>query len=136
MADLAARVSEKSAPEFSSRLAERNALGTPDDALPDWSGADVELAKAVWARLTETAKRLFSTMMDRPDEKFSGDELAHLAGIDGNRRLVAASLGKPGVYCRAVGRTQAWNFEYPKDRKCRYSMSQNVAALFRQAQDV
>lgn len=103
--------------------------------LPEWTESDGELAERVWASLSETARKLFTVLLDAPDKPFSGEELALLVGADTGAGGVAGKFGWPGRYCRSVGRRQAWKYVYP-DGKVRYSMSPHVAALFRRARDV
>src|SRR4051812_18638732 len=72
--------------------------------LPHWTAADGELARQVWSKLSQPAKRLVSILVDSPTEPVGGDELAERAGIPNGKQGVAGALGWPGRYCYAVGR--------------------------------
>lgn len=103
------------------------------DELAEWSQSDGELAEAVWRKLSESAKALFSILMDNPGTRFSGDELGQLLGLPNGKHGVAGILGWPGRTSRAVGRTWPWAWEYPEGKNVRYWMTDEVADLFRQA---
>ncbi|WP_220100601.1 DUF6416 domain-containing protein [Mycolicibacterium moriokaense] len=53
-----------------------------DCAATGRASADADLAAVVWDKLCDTARRLFSTLIDSPEERFSGDELARILGIE------------------------------------------------------
>src|SRR5690349_9669330 len=57
---------------------------------------DVELAREVWSKFSPTAKSLFTTLMNEPGSKFSGDELAEMLGIANGKHGVAGVLAWPG----------------------------------------
>lgn len=105
------------------------------DGLPEWTEADGALAARVWAKLSGTARRLFTVLMDSPGTAYDGEELALIVGVETGAGGVAGHLGRPGRYCQSVGRRQAWNYSYPDDGSVRYSMSPHVAALFRRARE-
>jgi hypothetical protein len=102
---------------------------------PAWSSADADLAAVVWDKLSDTARRLFSTLIDSPDERFSGDELARILRIEKGRLAIAGLLTWPGRYCRDVNRTYAWSFDYPDGELVEYWFTAENAALFREARD-
>jgi hypothetical protein len=110
-----------------------SSVGEPDGEGVAWSRSDVEIAGVVWGKFSETAKALFSTLIDKPGSKFSGDELAQMLGIPNGKHGVAGVLAWPGRYCQAAGRTWPWTFEYPEGGSARYGMTEEIADIFRQA---
>src|SRR5262245_2559581 len=76
--------------------------------LPPWTAEDGDLARQVWSKLSQPAKRLFSTLIDSPGEHLSGDDLAERAEIPNGRQGVAGALSWPGRHCVAVGREGFW----------------------------
>lgn len=103
--------------------------------LPQWSSSDAELAAVVWDKLSDPARRLFSTLIDAPDERFSGDELARILGVEKGRLAIAGLLTWPARYCGDVNRTYAWSFDYPDGELAEYWFTPENAALFREARD-
>lgn len=101
-----------------------------------WSESDIELAMEVWGKLTERAKRLFSTLIDEPDRRFTGDELAEMLDIPQGRRAVAGALAWPGRHSFKVDRTWPWRFDYAYEgAPVEYWFTPENAALFRKARD-
>lgn len=105
------------------------------DERPPWSSADTDLAAAVWDKLSEQARRLFSTLIDAPEERFSGDELARMLGVEKGKLAIAALLTWPGRFCRDVNRTYPWSFDYPDGELVEYWFTAENATLFRKARD-
>ncbi|MCO1659501.1 hypothetical protein KDL28_30965 [Pseudonocardia sp. S2-4] len=103
--------------------------------LPHWTAADGDLAREVWSKLSQPAKRLVSILVDSPDEHVGGDELAERAGIPNGRQGVAGALGWPGRYCLAVGREYFWSWEDLDGSAPGYWLTPEVAELFRAARD-
>lgn len=106
------------------------------DNRPPWSSADSDLAAGVWGRLSEPARRLFSTLIDAPEDRFSGDELARMLGIEKGKLAIAGLLTWPGRYCREVNRDYFWSFDYPDGELAEYWFTAENAALFREARDI
>lgn len=101
-----------------------------------WTDSDYELAAAVWRKLTDTAKRLFSTLIDEPERRFSGDELAEMLNIANGRHGVAGVLAWPGRHSFRVDRKWPWRWEYPEEgAPVVYSFDPMIAALFRKARE-
>lgn len=101
-----------------------------------WTDSDYELAAAVWGKLTDTAKRLFSTLIDEPERRFSGDELAEMLNIPNGRHGVAGVLAWPGRHSFKVDRKWPWRWEYPEEgAPVVYSFDPMIAALFRKARE-
>ncbi|WP_158880611.1 DUF6416 domain-containing protein [Amycolatopsis anabasis] len=100
-----------------------------DDKVMPWSASDDDLAAAVWAKLSESAKSLFSVLIEHPGTKFSGAELAEILSIPSGRSGVAATLCWPKRHCAALGRGYLWSWGYPADKRARYWMTDEVAEL-------
>jgi len=93
---------------------------------------DEELAKVVWTKLSDRAKSLFSTLMDAPEKKFSGEDLAEALDIPNGKYGTAGVLAWPGRHSSAVGRILPCNYEDgPVGGSAGYWMTKEVAALFR-----
>lgn len=102
--------------------------------LPYWTGEDEALAREVWGKLSEPAKRLVSALIDSPNRQFDGDELAAIADIPHGKQGVAGALGWPGRHCFKVGRRWFWLWGYPNGNAV-YWVEPDVAAVFVQARD-
>lgn len=144
MIDITVKVPESRVAEFysmfggwlSEPLAAVIPEGANDGAHAPWSEADGELAAAVWGKFSDTAKGLFSTFIDSPESRFSGDELSELLNIPNGKHGVAGVLAWPGRHCFAVDRTWPWSWEYPEEGvPAVYWFTNEIAALFRQARD-
>ena len=97
---------------------------------------DEELARAFWAKLSDRAKSLFSTLMDAPEKKFSGEDLAEALEIPNGKYGTAGVLAWPGRYSSAVGRFLPCNYENgPFGAGASYSMTTEVAELFHKVRD-
>ena len=100
-----------------------------------WTPADTELAASVWLKFSETAKCLFSMLIDNPERRFGGDELAEILNIPNGKHGVAGVLAWPGRHCFAVRRTWPWSWAYPHDGTAVYWFTQENADLFREARE-
>lgn len=108
--------------------------GADGDAHAPWVAEDVETAAAVWRKLSETARTLFSTLIDNPGRKYSGDELSEMLRIPNGKHGVAGVLAWPGRHCFAAGRALPWSWEYPEEgAPAVYWFTTEIADLFRQA---
>jgi hypothetical protein len=145
MIDVTVKVPEERVPEFYAMFATWLS-GSPDvspvpigDPSPEekapWTAEDVELARLVWKKFSDPAKGLFSILIDSPETSFSGDELAQRVGIPNGKHGVAGVLAWPGRHSFAVGRTWPWSWSYPDGGNAVYWLTDEVAALFRQARD-
>lgn len=104
----------------------------PSEAV-EWGEGDVELAATVWKKFSPRAKALFSTLIDNPEDKFTGDVLAEMHEIPNGRYGVAGVLAWPSRHCFAVGRRYCWRWAYPEGETAVYWMEAPVAAVFRKA---
>lgn len=104
----------------------------------DWSDSpdDAALAKVVWSKFSDRAKAMFSTLIDNPEEKYSGVDLADLHDIPNGKYGVAGVLAWPGRHCAAVNRVMPCRYEDgPKGGSANYWMNSEVASLFRKVRD-
>lgn len=101
----------------------------PDHDRVDWSNTpeDKELAEKLWAKLSGRAKALFGHLIDQPDARFSGKELAATLDIPNGRYGVAGILAWPGRYCLAMHRHLPIRWS---DQEGAYWMEPSVAQLF------
>jgi Family of unknown function (DUF6416) len=148
MIDVTVKVPEDRVPEFyqmygtwlNGRAQVSPTLGsdtTAEDAhdRQHWSGEDGDLAAEVWRKLTEPAKRLFSTLIDNPGTRFSGDKLAKMVDMPNGKHGVAGLLGWPRNHCDAVKRDLFWSSDMPDGELKEYWRTPENAALFRRARD-
>lgn len=112
-----------------------SSTGKPEGEQVAWSRSDGEIAQVVWGKFSETAKALFSTLIDKPGRQFSGDELAQMLDLPNGKHGVAGVLAWPGRYCQTAGRTWPWTFDYPEGGNARYGMTDEIADLFRRARE-
>lgn len=104
-----------------------------DDRQP-WSEADAALAAQLWDKFSDPAKALFSKLIDEPDRRFTGEELAEMLNIPNGHSGVAGVLAWPGKYCKNEGRKRLWEWGYPVDGEpVVYWIEPDVAALFSEA---
>lgn len=93
---------------------------------------DLENAIHVYGLLSARGRGLFDLLMDNPDKRFSGDELADILNIPNGRYGTAGTLAWPGRHAQAVGRRLPvyWDRETHT-----YWMTKEIASLFREARD-
>jgi hypothetical protein len=105
------------------------------DHLP-WTESDTEQADAVWRKLSDAARRLFSTFIAEPGRRFSGEELATMLDIPNGKHGVAGVLAWPGRHSFKQDREWPWRWEYPVEGEpAVYWFEPEIAALFRDARD-
>jgi len=104
----------------------------------EWSDTadDAALAKVVWSKLSDRAKGLFNTLMDNPDKKYSGEDLADMLGIPNGKYGTAGVLAWPGRHSNGVNRHLPVLYEDgPKGGSANYWMTSEIASLFRKVRD-
>jgi hypothetical protein len=107
--------------------------------LVDWTDSedDLALARVVWAKFSPPAKALLELLMDPPDRKFSGEDLAETLDIPNGKYGVAGVLAWPGRHSHAVGRWLPVRYEKgPVGGSASYWVTAEVASLFRKAKDI
>lgn len=103
---------------------------------PLWTSGDLDLAKEVWGHMNEWGRELFTVLMDNPEQRFSGQQLAEDLHLTYGKYGLAGVMAWPGRYCKAVGRRFALQWEAgPVGKSGNYWMTSEVAALFREARD-
>ncbi|MBW0116609.1 DUF6416 domain-containing protein [Pseudonocardia abyssalis] len=147
MIDITVKVPEDRVPEFYSMYGTWLNSPAPVEPLVDlqsqgdaghlpWTDADADLAAIVWDKLSDTAKGLFSALIDNPEQRFSGDELSEMLRIPNGKHGVAGVLAWPGRHCAAVNRTWPWSWSsYLQEGTPGYWFTPDVAQLFRDARD-
>lgn len=113
---------------------EKAAAATAKDG--SWSPSDLELAAKYWEKLSIAAKALFSTLIDNPGKKISGEELATKLELPNGKYGVAGVLAWPGRHGNALGRSIPCSRTDgdPKDGDgALYWMEPELADLFRKA---
>lgn len=148
MIDITVKVPEDRVPEFYSmygawlngqaQVPSPSGTGITDGAHEQqpWSDSDTALAAAVWDKFSDAAKGLFSTLIDEPERRFTGEELAEMLDIPNGKHGVGGVLGWPGRHCISVNRTLPWSWEYlVEGEPMVYWFTRENAALFREARD-
>jgi len=114
-----------------------------DDESPDlvdqpataWRPDDLELATAVWHQFSARAQALFSTLIDSPNERYYGEELARMHHIPNGSHGIAGLLTWPSRHCAAAGRSWCWKWNNPDRGGTVYWMDDELASLFSQARN-
>jgi hypothetical protein len=100
------------------------------------SEEDLPLARQVWGKLSPPARAMFSTLIDEPERRVSGQDLASVLEIPNGKNGVAGVLAWPARYCAAVNRDLPWCWEYSPDGSgAHYWFEREVADLFRKVRD-
>jgi Family of unknown function (DUF6416) len=96
---------------------------------------DEMLARVVWAKLSNRAKSLFSTLMDAPEQKLSGKDVAEALDIPNGKDGTADLLAWAGRHSSAEERVLPCSSyeDGPVGGSASYWMTKDVAALFRTA---
>src|ERR1700677_3710722 len=122
--------------ERGAEVSQSDQIGNPDNERRRCdSKNDLEDAKEAWKRFPARAKLLFSTLIDKPGQKFSGEELAKLHDIPNGIYGVAGVLSWPGRYLVKLGRPLPFKAEPNAQGGSSYWMDPDLAALFRRARD-
>lgn len=106
----------------------------PTSEVSAWQNTDEDfvLAQVVWEKFSDRAKSLYSTLMDSPEQRFSGEDLAEALHIPNGKYGVAGVLAWPGRHCAAVGRPlPSRDEEGAVGASSSYWMTKEVASLFR-----
>lgn len=111
-----------------------------DDDAPDerqhWSAKDQTEAEWLWSKLSKNARAMFTVLIDAPDRKFTGEEIAETANIPNGASGVAGVLAWPGRFCLQQRRHLPTHWRAGEDdAPSVYWMTPEVADLFRTARD-
>ena len=143
MQEIKVLVPEERVPEFYEMfgrwLAGTDVTNDPGGGqLVEWHNTDddLTLAKVVWGKLSERAQSMFNVLIEQPEKKFSGEQLAADLDIPNGKYGVAGVLAWPGRHCKAVGRYLPVSQEDGAvGDSANYWMTTEVAALFNKARD-
>lgn len=114
---------------------ESNGMAGAFGPLPWDPATDGELAIEAWKLFPERAQRLFSTLMDRPGERFSGDQLAEMHDIPNGVYGVAGVLAWPGRNLKKLDRTLPISVTPNDEGGSWYSMEPEIVGLFTAARE-
>jgi len=95
-----------------------------------WSAQDADQAAWLYGRLAPPARALFDLLIDAPEQRVSGNELASQLGLERGAHGVAGILAWPGRYSRKLGRELPLATEGREDGGTDYFMEPAVAELF------
>lgn len=104
----------------------------------DWSDTaeDEAFARVVWGKFSDRAKSMFGTLMDSPEQKFSGEDLAELHDIPHGKYGTAGVLAWPGRHSAAVDRLLPCKYEDGQvGASALYWMTSEAAAVFRKVRE-
>lgn len=104
-----------------------------------WADSDEDLDDAVrlWRKLSSNARRMFGVLVNRPGQRFTGQQIAEAAGIANGSSGVAGVLAWPGRYCAQMRRELPSQWMDATDgRESAYWMEPEAAALFSKAAEV
>lgn len=94
---------------------------------------DHDLAAAAWNALPPRARLILGTLIDHPDRRYSGDELARLHEIPHGKYGLAGALAWPGRRMRNLGRSLPIEVESNPAGGSRYWMTPRMAQLWARA---
>lgn len=94
---------------------------------------DRDLAVTAWQSFPQRARLVLGTLIDHPDRRYSGDELAALHEIPHGKYGVAGSLAWPGRRLRKLGRALPLEVAENPDGGSHYWMSPRMARLWADA---
>lgn len=98
--------------------------------------ADLEDAALLWSKFSPRARKMFSLLIDNPEKRFTGEEIAEAVNIPNGAHGVAGVLAWPGRHGAAIGRLlpSIWD-EDEETEETYYWMSEERADLFRAARE-
>jgi len=109
----------------------RGARGLRHHAQPSaWSADDADQAAWLYGRLALPARKLFDLLMDAPEERVGGEQLAKRLGLEKGAHGVAGILAWPGRYSRHLDRQLPIATDGRADGGTDYYMPAEIATLF------
>jgi hypothetical protein len=117
-------------------LADADTVGASPEppVLGRWDpDGDVDLARRAWQGFPARARTLLGAMIDRPDHRFTGAELADLHDIPNGHFGVAGVWAWPGRQLRQLGRPLPFETEPNPAGGSWYWMRPAMARLFAEA---
>ncbi len=100
-----------------------------------WSAEDSEPARWIYHKLSGGARQLFDLLIDHPNVRLSGNELARRLALEKGSHGVAGVLAWPGRWCRKLGRTLPIDTSVREDGGTDFWMDADTAELFRAARE-
>lgn len=94
-----------------------------------WTAQDSDQAAWLYGKLAPPARALFDLLIDEPDRRHAGNEIAARLGLEKGAG-VAGILAWPGRYCRKLGRALPVATEGREDGGTDYFMAPELATLF------
>lgn len=95
-----------------------------------WSAQDADQAAWLYGKLAAPARELFDLLIDAPETRFSGNEIAARLRVQRGAHGVAGILAWPGRYSRKLGRELPISTEGRDDGGTDYYLDSDVAKLF------
>lgn len=95
-----------------------------------WSAQDADQAAWLYGKLAPPARALFDLLIDAPEQRFAGNELASRLQLERGAHGVAGILAWPGRYSRKLGRELPIATEGRDDGGTDYFVTADVARLF------
>lgn len=140
MQDVSVKVPDERIGEFYEMygrwLQGETAFDTDDVERSPWDPkTDHDLAKEAWQVFPHRAQLVFTTLIENPGKKFSGDDLAEMHNIPNGRMGLAGVLAWPGRNLYKLRRVLPITVKPNPAGGSWYSMEPDVAELFKQASD-
>jgi hypothetical protein len=95
-----------------------------------WSARDADQAAWLYGKLAPPARELLDLLIDAPQKRFSGNEIAARLRLEKGAHGVAGILAWPGRYSRKLGRELPISTEGRDDGGTDYYLEPDVAKLF------
>lgn len=95
-----------------------------------WSAEDADQAAWLYGKLAPPARELLDLLIDAPEQRFSGNELASRLNLERGAHGVAGILAWPGRYSRKLGRELPIATDGRDDGGTDYYLKPEVAELF------
>lgn len=106
--------------------------------LTPWGASEQDYADAelLWKKYSPNARKMFSLMIDDPDTKYTGEQIAQACGIPNGAHGVAGVLAWPGRHGAAIGRWMPTDWAEDEDAGTSYYwIPADRASMFRAVRD-
>lgn len=104
--------------------------GSSADTAPWDPTTDAAVALAAWKAFPPRARQIFGTLIDHPDERYTGEQLAEIHDIPNGMYGVAGALAWPGRRLRRLGRPLPFQTAINTNGGSYYWMRPAIARLF------
>jgi hypothetical protein len=95
-----------------------------------WSADDADQAAWLYGELAPPARALFDLLIEAPEHRFAGEDIARRLELQKGAHGVAGILAWPGRYCRRLERPLPIATDGRDDGGTDYSMDAEIAELF------